>query len=463
MDFLRKWIDSPLSGGRYAACGIALGVLKFGCDRLLAYAFFHRTWQFVDYWRGGTSIRLFGSGQDAAFVAAMLCVAIPFMALGVGLTLRRLQTLNLSPWLVCFFFVPFMNFPFFAALFFLQPMTSRAAPVPTSGQGIGRFIPESGVFGAIGSAAGTALLTVALVALNSKVFKGYGWGLFVFLPFVHGLALAWTYGYHRQRSFERCLLVLLCSCMLAAAFMAAFLIEGAICIAMAAPLWFGVAVVGAAIGWRIQIARWQRLGRTLAVLVCLAAAPFAMGAERALNRTAPLLESSTVVDIQASPEVVWRHVVSFSELPRPTEWVFKTGLAYPIRARIEGAGVGAIRHCEFSTGVFVEPIEAWDPPSLLRFSVLNTPSPMEEMSLYSHIEPPHLHGYMVSRRGQFRLGRLPGGGTRLEGTTWYEHNLWPAAYWEVWSDYIIHRIHGRVLAHIKNLSESEAAADAAKG
>jgi hypothetical protein len=43
--------------------------------------------------------------------------------------------------------------------------------------------------------------------------------------------------------------------------------------------------------------------------------------------------------------------------------------------------------------------------------------------------------------------------TRIAGTTWYEHNLWPAGYWRVWSNHIIHRIHGRVLNHVKRLSE----------
>ena len=41
----------------------------------------------------------------------------------------------------------------------------------------------------------------------------------------------------------------------------------------------------------------------------------------------------------------------------------------------------------------------------------------------------------------------------LEGTTWYYHNIKPAFYWEEWSDLIIHKIHDRVLTHIKKNSE----------
>jgi hypothetical protein len=52
-------------------------------------------------------------------------------------------------------------------------------------------------------------------------------------------------------------------------------------------------------------------------------------------------------------------VIEFSKLPPPQEAIFKLGIAYPMRAQIAGHGPGAIRHCVFSTGAFVEPIEVW--------------------------------------------------------------------------------------------------------
>ncbi len=58
---------------------------------------------------------------------------------------------------------------------------------------------------------------------------------------------------------------------------------------------------------------------------------------------------------------------------------------------------------------------------------------------------PNLNGYFVSHEGQFGLIRLPGNRTRLTGTTWYTDRVWPSAYWQLWSDYIIHHIHLRVL------------------
>jgi len=128
------------------------------------------------------------------------------------------------------------------------------------------------------------------------------------------------------------------------------------------------------------------------------------------------------------------------------------GVAYPQRAEIHGTGVGAVRHCVFSTGTFVEPIEVWDAPSLLRFRVTEQPEPMREWIPY-HVHPAHLDHYLVSHKGQFLLESLPDGRTRVIGTTWYSNRMWPAAYWNLWSDYIIHRIHRRVLTHIQKLAE----------
>lgn len=159
------------------------------------------------------------------------------------------------------------------------------------------------------------------------------------------------------------------------------------------------------------------------------------------------------IEIDAPPEAVWEHVIDFPELPAPSEWYFRWGIACPQRAAIDGRGVGATRYCEFTTGTFVEPITAWQAPRRLAFDVTEQPAPMFELSPYRHVHPPHLDGYLRSNRGEFRLTALPDGRTRLEGRTWYEFDMFPQWYWTAWSDLLIHRIHERVLLHVKTLSE----------
>ena len=61
---------------------------------------------------------------------------------------------------------------------------------------------------------------------------------------------------------------------------------------------------------------------------------------------------------------------------------------------------------------------------------------------------------MVSKGGEFRLFALPGGRTRVEGTTHYTLAIFPEMYWTPYAETLLHRIHGRVLTHIKHLSET---------
>jgi hypothetical protein len=194
--------------------------------------------------------------------------------------------------------------------------------------------------------------------------------------------------------------------------------------------------------------------QSIMILIPISLLPVLAGAESRI-RTVPLYEVLTTTEINASPDQVWPHVVGFSDLPPPSNWYFQLGIAFPKRATIQGSGVGAVRYCEFSTGPFVEPITAWEPPTRLAFDVQSQPSPMHELSPYRHVHPPHLDGYLRSKRGEFRLVDLGNGRTRLEGRTWYEYEIFPQFYWTLWTDMLIHRIHQRVLAHIKDLAERD--------
>jgi hypothetical protein len=74
---------------------------------------------------------------------------------------------------------------------------------------------------------------------------------------------------------------------------------------------------------------------------------------------------------------------------------------------------------------------------------------MKEWSPYEIVHAPHVIGSMRSLRGEFRLVPLPGGRTRLEGSTWYRLTLAPNAYWSWFADRIVRAIHDRVLRHVR--------------
>jgi len=276
----------------------------------------------------------------------------------------------------------------------------------------------------------------------------YGLTIFLLLPvFLGGLA-AWVV---RPQTASR---AAACGALSVAIGLLGFLAlgwEGLLCTVMAAPLAIPLGALGAWLFYRAERTRLAPGSAALLLLLPPASVTWDVKAHP------PVFAVQSAIEIAAPPEQVWKHVVSFSDLPEPQEWYFRSGLAYPQRARIVGTGPGAVRYCEFSTGPFVEPIEVWDEPRLLRFRVTANPAPMHEWSPYSEVLPKHLHGYLISRQGQFVLTPLPNGHTRLEGTTWYQHGLWPAQYWRWWSDAIIHRIHLRVLRHIQMLAEEDVA------
>ena len=293
---------------------------------------------------------------------------------------------------------------------------------------------------------GLALGAVALLLVHTGT---YGVTLFVLLPVALGAFAAWIV---KSKTQKDAIFAGMAANIVASLGFFAFGLEGAVCIVMALPLAMPLGALG---GWLVYSARNKRaLVRGTAMLALLPLGFGTLGFDVTAKPDVFVVRSS--IEINAPPERVWENVVSFSELPPPgaDEWYFRAGVAYPMRARIVGRGPGAVRYCEFSTGPFVEPIQVWDEPHLLRFSVAENPAPLNEWSPYAKIAPRHLHGYFISKQGQFLLTPLPNGHTLLEGTTWYQHGLWPETYWTLWSQAIIHRIHMRVLNHIKELSEA---------
>jgi hypothetical protein len=301
---------------------------------------------------------------------------------------------------------------------------------------------------------GAALVGVGLVVVSTLGLKAYGWTLFVGTPFFIGW-IASLLVTDEGSGFVRATLSALAALVLCGTLLLIGRLEGLICLLMLAPLAAPVVIGGVVAGYFVRRARLHHLplpGPSAMAGMLLLATPGALAVDASRTASAPRHRVETTIEVEAPPDRVWPHVVSFSELPPPTEWIFHAGVAHPLRARIEGRGVGAVRYCEFSTGAFVEPITVWDAPRRLAFDVRQSPAPLAELNPFGDVHPPHLEGYLASERGEFRLDALPGGRTRLTGTTWYRHHMFPDRYWQAWSDAIIHRIHLRVLRHIDRLA-----------
>jgi hypothetical protein len=313
-----------------------------------------------------------------------------------------------------------------------------------------KTLPEQTLKLNIASIGLSVFLAGMLTLWGVYAIENYGYALFVLVPFFIGANPVLLYGLKRPITRKDSYLLGLLTLVAYTVALILFAIEGVLCLIMASPIAFILTLAGSYTGYRIINRRKDKAPITMLLMIMII--PTFAFIEK--DNEPQLTSVVTLIEINASPEEVWKNVVEFPELDAPTELIFKAGIAYPINARIEGAGVGAIRHCNFTTGSFVEPITTWDVPNLLKFDVLEQPQPLKEISFWD-IDAPHLHDYFVSQKGQFKLTRLENGNTVLEGTTWYYHNIRPEFYWKIWSNYIIHKIHFRVLHHIRKNSEKK--------
>jgi hypothetical protein len=296
-------------------------------------------------------------------------------------------------------------------------------------------------------------VTLFLVAVSTVIFQDYGWTLMVGLPAVFGMAcglfapvnVRWpvlAVGF----SFLLPLIALFAGLILTG-------LEGLLCLAMVAPIYVGVALVGLLFGSLIRKVITSDNSQNRIAMVLFLLLPVMMGFEHMVMPRPPLRQVRTSIYIDASPQRVWDTVIHLPRMPDPDEWLFRMGVAYPTHAEIKEVDGQLTRFCHFSTGPVIELITLWDEPCCLRFDVTEQPEALEEFSLYD-IHPPHLRHYFATEKGEFLL-TPEAGGTRMQGTTWYRVNLWPEFYWKRWCDYLVGKIHHRVLGHIKVRSETE--------
>lgn len=440
---LRTWarVSEPMDRNTYLAHGLGLALLKYLGDAVIVWIATGALWTPFDYL---TAVSLLRDIPVRRLEVLGLAVwALPFIWLGVTLSMRRAVDAGVSPWLSFLFFIPYANYAMIALLLLLPSGQSASPDAPRP------LAPEASIWPhyvaaiSTGIAIGLAMFLVFVFGLAS-----YSGMLFFATPSLMGAATAFVLSRRIEARDDQTVAAIVLLVTVASGVLLLLAAEGLVCIVMAAPLAMVLGLMGAALGRVLA----QFKGGLAGALVPLIAMPLA-GVMEPPRGASPVAEVQSSIEIDAPPEEVWKQVIAFRPIDPPRELLFRSGIAFPVRARIEGQGVGAIRYCEFSTGPFVEPITVWEPGRRLSFDVTASPAPLRELSPYGSITPPHIDGYMKSVRGEFRLVPLAGGRTRLEGSTWYTVDMGPQAYWRIWSNFVIHRIHMRVLDHIQAETE----------
>lgn len=293
------------------------------------------------------------------------------------------------------------------------------------------------------------------VASGTYSFKSYGYALFLGIPVTMGLLLAFLYQHGRVWNWREVVPLTLYCLIWTALGLLLCRIEGMICILMAAVLVAGMVLAGVMISWSIQALVRQKRRRNQLHCLAFLCLPLMMKWDFDASSRPPLLEQTTVLEINAPPDQVWKYVPAFPTIPDPPEGWVSGSLAHPIRSEIDGEGPGATRRCVLSTGTMHEVVTQWEPAKLLEFVVIDTPPTMEERNPFGRVEAAHLKDYFRAHRGRFTLTALPDGRTRVEGTSWFSQDLWPQWYWTPIANDTVSNVHQRVLGHIKTLAEQD--------
>ncbi|MEP6765524.1 MAG: DUF805 domain-containing protein [Gemmatimonadaceae bacterium] len=430
----------------YLIAGVTLALIKFTGDSALVWIATRRVWAPTDYLSPVHALLSTQLAGAPAWLLPLLALwSLPFLWVGITMSMRRSLDGGLSAWWALCFFVPVVSYVFMAYLCALPPddtpRTATEEPRPY----------EMRLPGALLAMAAGIGIGVGMLGLSVYALRLYGTSLFIGTPFVMGAATSFLFNRRYPASARESLQVVAMTILCVAGIAMLTAVEGAICLIMAAPLALVLGAMGALLGRKVALYD-NRLTRSSMVALMMLPMSAVVDANRPLDKT-NIREVRSSIVINASSDVVWNNVIAFPPLDDPTDLVFRVGIAYPKRAEIRGSGVGAVRYCVFSTGPFVEPITRWEPGRRLSFDVASSPPPLMEWSPFANITPPHLDGYFASRRGEFRLVSLANGMTRLEGSTWYEMKLYPEGYWSVFGDKLISKIHARVLEHIKREAE----------
>ncbi len=260
---------------------------------------------------------------------------------------------------------------------------------------------------------------------------------FFLLPLIAGLIASWFWR-SLNHSVAATALDALWSSLLSILAAVILFREGAICLLMAFPALYIMTFAGMLLGrfwFRYDRKKLRVLILPLLVLVT---------AGDAIHKTGSATIVTDTLVINAPPAKVWPHVLAFPPIPdRPTYWIFRIGLPYPMETTNGGNFVGADRQCIFSDGIVIrERVAELIPRQKLTFDIVEQPT------------HPEVYGHITLHSGQFLLRDNHDGTTTLIGSSWYTLHVRPAWYFDLWARDMAHAVHRRVMQHVRRLAES---------
>ena len=148
-------LDGRVGRRDYLLVGTVGLLLKYGLDSVIAlavgYVWSPASYFLLDHLEGAAAS--FSSGAGSRLWLTLLAASLPFLWVGLAMTVRRLRDARAPGWLLAFFFVPIVNLVFFLVL---AALPSRASEPREPSEALARRE------GAAVSAAIAVLVTAAL-------------------------------------------------------------------------------------------------------------------------------------------------------------------------------------------------------------------------------------------------------------------------------------------------------------
>lgn len=230
--------------------------------------------------------------------------------------------------------------------------------------------------------------------------------------------------------------------------------EGAICLAMAAPFFYGPGIVASIVVGALM--RKPSRGSTAACWTAICLPLLALPAETTAVYPEKTGSVTSSVVIDAPPAVVWANTAELRDIqPKELSADFShtvLGVPQPLDAKLEGTGEGAVRRIRWAKDVhFEEVVTDWEPARRLAWR-FNFASDSVPLALERRI---NLNGdYLRLRGGEYRFTALPDGRTRLTLRTDYWVRTPINAYCDIWGLIFLNDMHGAVLDVVKARSEA---------
>lgn len=275
----------------------------------------------------------------------------------------------------------------------------------------------------------------------------------VLVPIVLGAVAVAALPAARRRSPWTWIAMPFVACLTLLLGLAVTLLEGAICIVMAAPIFVGLSLAGG-----VAAGFWfRRRDARLPPLAALALLPF-LSSPIELRAPAATMERTVVTErlVAASPETLWREVIRVPEIdPAEIRGGFFTAIGIPLpkQAVLDHEGRGGTRTASFREGItFHEPIEVWEANRRLGFRIRVLPESIAPGTLDEHVRVGGEHFEVTW--GEFRLEPADGGRTRLVLLSRHRLTTRFNAYAGLWTDAVMRDLQARIVEVIARRAES---------